>query len=63
MMGTTTANAEIYVNPFAGMMVTDITAIIGTQRILDMGGDALIGGLRVGIQSEGSFTAGIVIAW
>lgn len=56
-----TAKAEIYVNPFAGMLVTDTTARVGqnpVQVIPDMGGDALLGGLRLGIQSEGSFLYG-----
>lgn len=52
------AKAEFYVNPFAGMMVTDTTADIGTQRIPDMGGDASLAGIRLGIQSEGSFLYG-----
>ena len=55
------AKAEIYINPFAGMMVTDTTADIGTQRVPDMGGDAPLAGLRLGIQSTGSFLYGAEI--
>lgn len=52
------AQAEVYVNPFAGMLVTDTTAHIGTQTVPDMGGDAPLGGIRVGVQSEGPFLYG-----
>lgn len=57
-LSTNPASAEIYVNPFAGMMVTDTTADIGDQRVPDMGGDAPMAGIRIGVQSEGSFLYG-----
>lgn len=59
---TVTAQAqEFYINPFAGMLVTDTTARVGqnpVQIVPDMGGDALMAGVRLGIQSTGDFLYG-----
>lgn len=52
------ANAEVYANPFAGMTVFDSTVTVGGTKLIDQGGDAVIGGVRLGIQSEGSFLYG-----
>ncbi len=46
---TTKAKAEgFYVNPFVGAMVLDSTVTVGDTKLVDQGGDALMGGLRAG---------------
>lgn len=52
------AKAEFYVNPFVGMLVTDTTARVGSEKIVDLGGDAPFAGVRVGWNSNGSFLYG-----
>jgi hypothetical protein len=45
---TTSAKAEFFINPFAGMMVFDSTVTVGTTKLVDQGGDAIQGGVRLG---------------
>ena len=42
------AQAQGYVNAFAGAMVTDTTVTVGGVKLVDQGGDALAAGLRAG---------------
>lgn len=42
------AMAEVYVNPFAGMLVFDTTTTVGGVKLVDQGGDASQAGIRVG---------------
>ena len=58
-LAATPAKAEFYVNPFAGMLVTDTTADIGTQRVPDLGGDAVLAGVRAGWNSNNAFLYGV----
>lgn len=45
---TLPAKAESYVNVFAGAATFDSTVTVGGVKLIDQGGDALSGGLRVG---------------
>jgi hypothetical protein len=44
--------AELFVNAFAGMMVFDSTITVGPTKLVDQGGDAIQGGLRLGWINE-----------
>lgn len=57
-MSVTPAKAEFYVNPFAGMLVTDTTAYVGGEKLVDLGGDAPFAGVRAGWNSGNAFLYG-----
>ena len=48
LTGTGDAPAQGYVNAFAGMAVFDSTVSVGGVKLVDQGGDAAVGGLRIG---------------
>lgn len=55
---TPAKSQEIFINPFFGATVFDTTVDLGTQRAPDQGGDALTGGIRLGINNTAPFFYG-----